>query len=387
MNKLFETPISTSNLYEPQADKLWQIFEIGFDENEVFQTGKLVQQLESRLCEYHHSKFCVTFSTGFWALVAAIKIRALPDRNEVIIPSMTYRRLADVVYWAGKIPVMVDIDLEHLAICPDAVGAAISDSTALILGVHPIVNCCDVSKLIELAKQQNLPILFDAVESVHETIAGQRVGSFGMGEVFSFHASKLINGIEGGYVCTDDEIFQKQLIAFRNQQSQNPNADDPQAFSESSRHPDFHHGLLGIMNDAHAAYAIAGMNELELNVAHNKQIYESYIEGLTQIRGIDLIDFDVSEQTSFKNIVARVSQPFRLSRDQLVAKLNEQGILARPHYNPPLHLKRYQFPVKVEPTPNADVAMHHYINLPCGSRVSKASVRKTCQYLDSLSRR
>ncbi len=385
MNKLFEPPISTSNLYEPELDKLWQIFEIGFDENEVFQTGKLVQQLESRLCDYHHSKFCVTFSTGFWALVAAIKIRAIPGRSEVVIPSMTYRRLADVVYWAGNIPVMVDIEPENLAVCPNAVEAAISDSTALILGVHPIVNCCDVVKLIKIAKQKNLPIVFDAVESVHETIAGQRVGSFGIGEVFSFHASKLINGIEGGYVCTDDEIFRNQLIAFRNQQTQISNLKNKQGFGESSILPDLQHGLIGVMNDAHAAYAIASMDELELNVAHNKQIYEAYIEGLTQIHGIDLINFDTSEQTSFKNIVARVDQPFQLSRDQLVARLNDQGILARAHYNPPLHMKRYQFPVKVEPTPKADVAMHHYINLPCGSRVSKADVRKTCQYLDSLS--
>ena len=91
------------------------------------------------------------------------------------MPSLTYRRLADVVYWTKHTPVFVDIDANNLAISPNAVKKYITNDTALILAVHPIVNCCNVIELISISEEYGIPIIFDAVESVHETYQEKRI--------------------------------------------------------------------------------------------------------------------------------------------------------------------------------------------------------------------
>ena len=75
----------------------------------------------------------------------------------------------------------------QLCITAETARPCINDNTALILGVHPIVNCCDAEGLEALSAETGIPFLFDAVESSYETENGRRVGTFGQGGVF-FHA-------------------------------------------------------------------------------------------------------------------------------------------------------------------------------------------------------
>ena len=377
MQRIFDPPISTSNLYSPDVDRLCEVFRQAVDDQGRFVSGTSVQALEQRLCQYHRSDHCVAFATGFWALVAVIKLKCIADKPKVIIPSFTYRRLADVVYWAGKVPVMVDVDATTLAICPDAVRTALIDQTGtnqigLILAVHPIVNCCDVAQLIDLANETGIPIAFDAVESVHETIQGRRIGSFGVGEVFSFHASKLINGVEGGYVCTNDIALRDGLIQYRS-----GNCDGKGSHAN---------GIAAVMPDGHAVYALAGLDEIEANVDHNRSVFGHYRSGLNDVPGIRLLNFDESEQTSYKNIVAEVTEGFPLSRDKLVDLMNQEGMLARAHYFPALHTKRYCYQVESKSMPVTEHTMTRLINLPCGQRVSSRQVHMICDFLSSVAR-
>ena len=357
---IFDPPISTSNLFAPSLDRVWEHFSNRRDDT------SLVTKLEHQLNSYHQSRFCVTFNSGFWALVASVVCKAIPSCSEVIIPSFTYRRLADVVFWSGKTPVMVDVDPSSLAICPQQTQAAINPNTALILAVHPIVNCCDVNTLKQVANENHVPVIFDAVESVHETVAGVRVGNHGVGEVFSFHASKLINGLEGGYVTTNDSQFAQKLRRFR---------DSAKGLNPTDR------TLSSSLNPAHAAFALASLNELTPNLNHLKQIYREYQVGLKDIPGIQLLEFDESEQTSFKNIVIRLSNPFPLSRDELVTNLNRLGALARPHYSPALHQREHRFDTNQRKLNTSDDCSTSFVNLPCGARVSTDDVQEVCSWL------
>ena len=368
MSRIFKPPISTSNLYAPDLDRVLMIMDDGMDADGQFIPGKLVEALESRLCDYHQSEHCVAFSTGFWALVAAVRIQAIADRRDVIIPSMTYRRLADVVYWTGKRPVIVDINPDTLAVAPAAVAASVTDQTAAILGVHPIINCCDVAELMSIARRHDIPLIVDAVESVHETTNGQRVGSFGIGEVFSFHASKLINGLEGGYVCTNDADFSLALKRFRSADLNDVRPPEPL-------------GVNATLCDGHAAFALAGLEEIEKNVSHNRQVYAAYCRELENVPHLRLVRFHESEQTSFKNIVAEVLPSAPLDRDELVAVMNRAGVLARPHYYPALHAKTYAYPIAIANVEHSELAMCRFINLPCGHRVDVDDVAATCQLL------
>src|SRR4029079_13826285 len=101
---------------------------------------------------------------GFWGLVLAMKALALQGRTEVVMPSLTYRRLADIVAWAGLIPQLCDVDTLLLCITAETARPCINGNTALLLGVHPIVNSCDGEGLEALSVETGIPLLFDAVE-------------------------------------------------------------------------------------------------------------------------------------------------------------------------------------------------------------------------------
>lgn len=389
MTKLFPIPISTSNLHAPNVDSVWQILASSFDEKGKIVTGQLTRELEERLAAYHESKYCVTFSTGFWGLVAAVQLKSIPNRSEVIIPSLTYRRLSDVVFWSGHTPVFADIETKNLSLCPLSVEKLVSSETALILAVHPIVNCCQVDRLIELSNRVEVPIVFDAVESVHETYDGKRIGSFGVGEVFSLHASKLLNGAEGGYVCTDDSTFRDALVEFRQPRRfgvcmRDEGTEVAVPTKSGSSKESQSRGINGVLNDVHAAMAIADLEEIEQIVAHNRRVYEVYCDLFPKLDGIEILKFDETEQTSFKNIVAKVTPPFPLCRDSLVDYLNREGILARSYYSPPLHKKAYQYAVKRGDLGSSEQAMSQYINFPCGSRVAPDDVKMIFKCLQKL---
>ncbi len=161
------------------------------------------QLLEARLAPiFIRSRHCVSFCGGFWGLVLAMKGLALQGRTEVVMPSLTYRRLADIVAWAGLTPHFCEVDPVRLCITAETARPCINNHTALILGVHPIVNCCDAEGLEALSAETGIPLLFDSVESSYETFNGRRVGTFGRAECFSMQSSKLLNAFEGGYVTT-----------------------------------------------------------------------------------------------------------------------------------------------------------------------------------------
>src|SRR5579864_1938561 len=146
---VFKQPRSTSNLVKPELDRFLYYAQLSYERS--FDGNYLVNMLEERLADFHEVKYCIAVSSGFWGLVLAMKCLALPQRHEVIMPSFTYRRMADVTAWAGLIPHFCDINPKTLAISAETASSCINNNTALILGVHPIVNCCDVIGLANLA--------------------------------------------------------------------------------------------------------------------------------------------------------------------------------------------------------------------------------------------
>ena len=355
--------LSTSNLFEPEIANVLSLVDEFSNNSDVLIEGLAIKELEKKLAEYHRSKYCISFSSGFWALVASIVGKSIEGRDEIIMPSLTYRRLDDVAYWAKHVPVFVDIDTNSLAISSNAIKKNINKNTALILAVHPIVGCCNVNELIDLSKEYNIPIIFDAVESVHETYSGKRIGSFGVGEVFSLHACKLMNGAEGGYVCTDDDNLYKKMIKFRNT-------------SESSN--SLNCSIDSRPNDIHAILTLASLKELDKNISHSKKIYIKYKSLLSNISNVRLLEFDATEQTSYKNIVIELLTSSLISRETLVSILNKENILARAHYSPPLHMKDHEYKTITADMTNTEFAATRYINLPCGSRITTLDVERIC---------
>jgi dTDP-4-amino-4,6-dideoxygalactose transaminase len=195
------------------------------------------------------------------------------------------------------------------------------------------------------------------VESVSERVgltdgSSRKVGSFGHAECFSLHASKLVNGFEGGYVTTNDSALAATLVALRDASVTRPGALDAR------------------LPDVHAAMALANLDGLDAQVASNRARYARYREKLAVVPGIRLLTFDESQPTSYKNIVAELQDDWPLSRALTVGLLNAENILARVYYAPPLHSKPMAYPHVPADLPVTDRLAERFVLLPCGDFVT-----------------
>lgn len=357
----FDPPVSTSNLVQPDQARVFGYLRQSMAAGRWTDGGPLVQQLEQRLADYHGVPHCVSFANGFWAIALTARCLALPGRHEVVMPSLTYRRLADIMAWVGLIPRFCEVDPRTLAISPATAAPCLNEDTALLMGVHPIVNCCDAPGLERLAAAHGLPLLFDAVESVHETLAGRKVGGFGQAECFSLHASKLVNGAEGGYVTTRDAALAARLRTLRDGGRQGLEAA-----------PEL--GMNVGLNELHAALTLAGLDDLPAQIERNRARYRRYQQGLADLPGLRLLAFDETEATSFKTIVVELLDDWPIGRDQTVQWLNQEQVLARAYYAPPLHRKSTRYPVRPAVLPLTDRLAQRYLLLPCGHFVDEDDI-------------
>jgi len=368
-SRLFAKPKSTSSLAQPDFERFLRYSKKFVECQHYTNNGVLVRMLEERLAEFHDTQYCVAFCSGFWGLALAMTALALQGKSEIIMPSLTYRRMADIAAWVRLKPKFCEVDSNTLAPIRQTVSECINAETALIMAVHPIVNCCDIEGIAALGKERGIPVLFDSVESVYESTSAGKVGSFGDAECFSMHASKLLNGFEGGYVTTNNAELAHRLALLRTY-----------GF-EGQDNCVIPGGLNAKLNEIHAAMALANLDELEQLVADNRQRYRQYQAGLAGMAGIRLLEFDETSKTSYKNIVVELLDGWPLKRDETVAILNAENILARAYYSPPLHQKKMSYPFVPANLQLTDDLARRFMLLPCGDFVTCEDIDRIIQFL------
>ena len=328
----------------------------------VHDGAPVVQWLEDRLAAFHEARFCIGLCNGFWALVLAIRALALPGRTDVLMPSLTYRRMADVVAWCRLRPRFCEVDAASLACTGATMRAAMVDEVGLLLAAHPIVGQCDVPGLEAFAAEAGRPLLFDSVESVFERIAAGKIGGFGAAECFSLHASKLLNGCEGGYITTNDPVLARRLTEMRDGTGLD--------------------GMDARLNGFHAAMALASLDGLDDQVRRNWSRFRAYERGLRAVPGLRLLPFEPG--SSAKTIVVELTEEWRPSRAATLERLNRLQVLARAYYYPPLHAKPMAYDHVPACLPETDRLSERFMLLPCGHHVNEADIASVVELLAGI---
>lgn len=358
---VFETIRSISNLVQPDIEQFLTYSKVFCEARQYTDHGRVEQMLERRLAEFHQVEHCISFAGGFWGLVLAMKCLALPGKTEVVMPSLTYRRLADIVAWAGLVPHYCEVDPVKLAITAETAALCINENTALILGVHPIVNCCDVDGLEQLSARTGIPLLFDAVESVYESYRGRKIGSCGSAECFSMQSSKLFNAFEGGYVTTNDATLAARLRDMRHFGLKADGALDDV-------------GIDAKQNEIHASMALAAIDDVDAQVLRNRDRYHAYRRLMPSVPDLRLLAFDESERCGYKNIVVELLDHWPVKRERLLAILHAEHMLTRPYYFPALHQKRTDYPTVAGDLSATERLAERFLMLPCGHFVDESDI-------------
>jgi len=336
--------------------------------------GPMVQEFEARIAQYLGVKHCVAMCNGTIAL--EIAIRALGLQGEVIVPSWTFVATAHALYWQGITPVFADIDPATHNLDPAAVRRMITPRTCGIIGVHLWGRAAPVNELQSIADEHGLKLMFDAAHAFGSTYKGQFIGRFGACEVLSFHATKAFNTMEGGAVVTNDDELAEAVRLMRN-------------FGFKGYDNVIHPGTNGKMIEVCAAMGLANLDNVDDIFAINRRNHATYKKALAGVPGISVLDYAAGERNSHHYVVIEADATFPVSRDEIVAALQAENMLARKYFWPGCHqMKPYcdLFPHAGMMLPNTEALAEKIVVLPNGVSVDDAVVNTVASVLSALAR-
>jgi dTDP-4-amino-4,6-dideoxygalactose transaminase len=325
--------------------------------------GPYVQEFEQRIADMVGVKHCIAMCNATVGM--EIAIRAVGLTGEVIVPSMTFIATAHALQWQEITPVFCDIDPKTHNLDPGRVEEMITPRTTGIIGVHLWGRPCDVEALAEIARRQNLKLLYDAAHAFGCSHNGRMIGGFGDAEIFSFHATKFFNTLEGGAVVTNDDDLAAKIRLMKN-------------FGFAGYDNVIYIGTNGKMNEVSAAVGLTSLESLDEFIAVNHRHYKQYQHELAGIPGVRLVTYNDAEKCNYQYIVLEIDEAVtQVSRDQLVDILCAENILARRYFYPGCHRMepyRSYFPHAGLLLPETEKLVQRVLSLPTGTAVGPAEI-------------
>lgn len=328
--------------------------------------GKYLDEFEKLFAKKVGAKYAVAVNSGTSALACAVATLGIKRGDRVVIPSFTMISTVFAISYLGAIPVFVDCDEYYqMDVRWLALALRTFPNIKLILPVHIYGHPVNIGEISKLAKQYNIPVIYDAAEAHGALYRGKPIGGQGIASCYSFYANKIITTGEGGMVVSNNKEF---IDICRNLKDV--------AFSHE-RH--FWHKRLGYnfrMTNLCAAIGVAQVERFdELVNAHIKNA-KYYRDALSQVSGLGF----AKEAKWAKNVYwmfgIEVLPEFGMTRDQLRKFLADRGIETRTYFVP-MHLQPYYAKKwkKVE-MPMSEHLSETGMYLPSSSRLTKKQMDK-----------
>ncbi|CEG22106.1 dTDP-4-amino-4,6-dideoxy-D-glucose transaminase [Planococcus massiliensis] len=369
----FEKPIYITSPLLPNAEdaanKISEIWESGQITNNGKQHKELTEQLEAYLQAPHLS----LFNNGTLALLLGLK--ALGLTGEVITTPFTFPATVQALDWNGLTPVFCDIDPITLNIDASKIEALITERTSAILAVHVFGNPCDVEQIGKIAEKYKLKVIYDGAHVFGAKLNGRPISDFGDMTMFSFHATKLFNTIEGGALSVKSEDVLKKLNLLKNFGILNP---EEVVLS----------GLNAKMNEVQAGIGIEVLKLVEEERSKRHQLMKLYEHNLAEIPGIRPITVLEGEESSYQYFVIEVDeQEFGFSRDWLHRELEKYNVYTRKYFYPlcsDFEWYRQLESAKPENLPKAQKAVKEVLSMPYYGKLPLEAVNQICQLIKEL---
>ena len=341
-----------------------------WDSHWLTNMGQKHKQLQRELEQYLDTPHVVLYTNGHLALENVIAAMELPEGGEVITTPFTFASTTHAIVRNGLVPVFCDINKIDYTMDVSLIENLITDKTVAIVPVHVYGNLCDVEKIKSIADKHNIKVIYDAAHAFGVVRDGVNAANYGDASMFSFHATKVFNTIEGGAVTFAKDSLVQVLNDMKNFGIRGP---------ESVAYI----GGNAKMNEFQAAMGICNLRHIEEEIAKRKIVVDHYRKRLQGIQGIILSE----EQTGVKSNYAYfpvVFDNFKYTRDEVHAILKENGIVARKYFYPLTNsFECYQnYPTAgAEKTPVASYVAERVLTLPLFADLSLEDVDRICDII------
>ncbi len=374
MSKNINVTRSSMPLYEEYCEEIKELWESRWLTN----MGVKHKQLQADLENYLDVPHVTLYTNGHLALEYIIGAMQFPKGSEVITTPFTFVSTTHAIVRNGLVPVFCDINANDYTIDVSKIESLITEKTVAIVPVHVYGNLCDVDAIAAIAQKHHLKVIYDAAHAFGVTYRGISSACFGDASMFSFHATKVFNTIEGGAICFHDDSFVQILNDMKNFGIRGP---------ESVAYV----GGNAKMNEFQAAMGICNLRHLPEEIAKRKAAVEHYRKRLSDIKGIRLCAEQENVQSNYAYFPAVFDETvFGADRNAVFAALAENGIVARKYFYPLTNnIECYaDLPTAdINMTPVAQYYADRVLTLPLFADLSIEDVDRICDVIVGLTTR
>lgn len=328
------------------------------------------KQLQGELEDFLGVSHAILYTNGHLALENVLAAMTLPKGGEVITTPFTFVSTTHAIVRNGLVPVFCDVNDVNYTIDAAKIEALITDKTVAIVPVHVYGNICDVKTIQTIAEKHNLKVIYDAAHAFGVTYEGVSVACYGDASMFSFHATKVFNTIEGGAITFMDERLVDVLNDMKN-------------FGIRGPEECVYVGGNAKMSEFQAAMGLCNLRHINEEIAKRKSAVEQYRKCLSGVSGIKLCPEQEGVKSNYSYFPV-VFDNYKYSRDELFELLKEHGIVARKYFYPLTNdFKCYKgYPTAgAEKTPVAKYLADRVLTLPLYADLTVEDVNCICDII------
>ncbi len=299
--------------YIEEIKELW-------DTHWLTNMGVKHKQLQAELEKYLGTPHVTLYTNGHLALENVIAAMHFPQGGEVITTPFTFVSTTHAIVRNGLVPVFCDVNDVDYTIDAEKIETLITEKTVAIVPVHVYGNICDVDRIQQIADKYGLKVIYDAAHAFGVKKDNISVANFGDASMFSFHATKVFNTIEGGAVTFTDDTLVQVL-------------NDQKNFGIRGQEEIVYVGGNAKMNEFQAAMGLCNLRHVDEEIAKRKRVVEHYRSRLDSIEGIRIC----AEQKDVKSNYAYfpvVFDGYKYTRDEMFEILKSENIIARKYFYP-----------------------------------------------------
>lgn len=362
MTNITQVTQSSMPLFEDYVNEIRDIWETRWLTN----MGSKHEELETRLLDYLKIANITLFTNGHLALECAIA--ALGIKGEVITTPFSFASTTHAIVRNGLTPVFCDINPEDFTLNVEKIEELITPETSAIIPVHVYGNVCEVDEVQRIANKYNLKVIYDAAHAFGVEINGKGIGTYGDASMFSFHATKVFNTIEGGAISYSDSSLKTVLDQLKN-------------FGITGPETVEYIGGNGKMNEFQAAMGICNIKYVDSEIEKRRTVTERYYSNLVNLEGIRLSKSKEGVKSNYAYFPV-VFDGFYKSRDEIYEELKSYGIIARKYFYPLINdFDCYNNKYNSDRTPVAKFVAERVLCLPMFADLELEIVDKICDII------
>ena len=352
--------------YEEYCEEIRDLW----DSHWLTNMGAKHKLFQKQLEEYLQVPHVSLYTNGHLALENIIAAMNFTQGSEVITTPFTFASTTHAIVRNGLVPIFCDINDKDYTIDVNKIEQLITERTCAIIPVHVYGNICEDVSIEDIARRHGLKVIYDAAHAFGVTVNGESVANMGDASMFSFHATKVFNTIEGGAVCFKDDMLVQILNDLKN-------------FGIRGPEECAYIGGNAKMNEFQAAMGICNLRHLSQEISKRKKVVARYRERLSCVKGIKICDEQPHVVSNYAYFPV-VFDGYKYARNEIFEMLKHHDIIARKYFYPLTNsfaCYKYYPTAVAEKTPVARYISERILTLPLYADLALEDVDRICDII------